>query len=57
VTILSTLHALNWASNCVFESYDANIDAACVAWRGLAAQPESITSIGMRDRVQIGHRL
>jgi transposase len=35
----------NWLSNRVFESYDA----ICEAWRKLIAQPETITSIGMRQ--------
>ena len=39
----------NWLSNRVFETYDAIIDAACDAWRKLIAQPQTITSIGMRD--------
>jgi len=39
----------NWLSNLVFETYDDIIDAACDAWRKLVAQPETITSIGMRD--------
>jgi transposase len=39
----------NWLSNTVFENYDAILDAACAAWRKLIAQPETITSIGMRD--------
>ena len=39
----------NWLSNTVFENYDAIIDASCAAWRKLIAQPETITSIGMRD--------
>jgi len=39
----------NWLSNTVFENYDAIVDAACAAWRKLIAQPETITSIGMRD--------
>ena len=38
----------NWLSNRVFETYDAIIDAASDAWRRLIAQPEAITSIGMR---------
>ena len=37
-----------WLSNTVFENYDAIVDAACDAWRRLIAQPERITSIGMR---------
>ena len=44
----------NWLSNRVFETYDAIIDAACDAWRKLIAQPETITSIGMRDWAHVG---
>ena len=44
----------NWLSNLVFETYDDIIDAACDAWRKLIAQPETITSIGMREWVHIG---
>jgi transposase len=44
----------NWLSNRVFEGYDAIIDAACEAWRKLIAQPETITSIGMREWAHIG---
>jgi hypothetical protein len=47
----------NWLSNTVFENYDAIVDAACAAWRNLIAQPETITSIGMRDWAHIGHPL
>jgi DDE superfamily endonuclease len=39
----------NWLSNRVFETYDAIIEAACQAWHKLLAQPNTITSIGMRD--------
>ena len=39
----------NWLSNTVFENYDAIVDAACAAWRNLIAQPQTITSIGMRE--------
>jgi hypothetical protein len=39
----------DWLSNSVFENYDAIIDAACETWRKLTAQPETITSIGMRQ--------
>ena len=49
--------APNWLSNTVFENYDAIIDAACAAWRNLIAQPETITSIGMRDWAHVGHSL
>jgi hypothetical protein len=44
----------NWLSSTVFENYDAIVDAACEAWRKLIAQPETITSIGMRDWAHIG---
>lgn len=39
----------NWLSNRVFDSHDAILEAVCQAWRKLIAQPETITSIGMRD--------
>lgn len=44
----------NWLANRVFENYDAIIGAACDAWRRLVAQPQTITSIGMRDWAPIG---
>ena len=47
----------NWLSNRVFETYDAIIDAACEAWRKLIAQPQTITSIGLRDWANIGQSL
>jgi len=47
----------NWLSNRVFETYDAIIDAACEAWRKLIAQPQTITSIGLRDSANIGQSL
>ena len=47
----------NWLSNTVFENYDAIIDAACAAWRKLAAEPSRITSIGMRDWAHVGQAL
>ena len=47
----------NWLSNTVFENYDAIVDAACAAWRKLIAQPETITSIGMRDWAHLGQTL
>jgi hypothetical protein len=46
----------NWLANRVFENYDAIIEAACDAWRRLTDQPETITSIGMRDWAHIGQR-
>ena len=45
----------NWLSNSVFENYEAIIDAACEAWQKLVAQPETITSIGMREWTHVGH--
>jgi transposase len=47
----------NWLSNTVFENYDAIVDAACAAWRKLIAQPQTITSIGMRDWAHVGQPL
>ena len=44
----------NWLSNRVFDGYDAIIDAACEAWSKLLAEPNTITSIGMRDWAQYG---
>jgi transposase len=44
----------NWLSNRVFHSYDAILDAACEAWQKLIAQPDTITSIGLRDWAHIG---
>ena len=44
----------NWLSNRVFETYDAIIDAACEAWNNLIKQPNTITSIGMREWAHIG---
>lgn len=38
----------NWPSNRVYETYEAILDAGCDAWNKLIAQPETITSIGMR---------
>lgn len=44
----------NWLSNRVFDSYDAIIDAACEASQKLIVQPQTITSIGMRDWAHVG---
>jgi transposase len=44
----------NWLSNRVFETYDDIVDAACEAWNKLIAQPQTITSIGMRDWAHVG---
>jgi transposase len=47
----------NWLANTVFEDYDAIVDAACAARRKLIAQPETITSIGMRHWAHVGQPL
>ncbi len=44
----------NWLSNRVFEDYDAIIEAGCQAWNKLIDQPETITSIGMREWAHTG---
>jgi hypothetical protein len=44
----------NWLSNRVFDTYDAIIDAACEAWTKLIAQPDTITSIGLRQWAHVG---
>jgi hypothetical protein len=46
----------NWLSNRVFDTYEAIVDAACDAWRKLLAQPDTITSIAMRDWARVGQR-
>jgi transposase len=46
----------NWLSNRVFDTYEAIIDAACEAWCKLLAQPNLITSIGLRDWAHVGQR-
>jgi hypothetical protein len=45
----------NWLSNRVFDTYDTIIDAACEAWRKLTSEPQTITSIGLRDWAHLGH--
>jgi len=47
----------NWLSNRVFDTYDAIINAACEAWNKLAAQPQTITSIGTRQWTNVGQSL
>ena len=44
----------NWLSNRVFETFDDIIDAICEAWNKLAAEPQTIPSIGMRDWAHVG---
>ena len=43
----------NWLSNRVFPTYGDILDAGCQAWNRLIAQPETITSIGMRKWAHI----
>ncbi len=44
----------NWLSNRVFEHHDDILDAGCDAWNKLIAQPQTITSIGMRKWAHVG---
>jgi putative transposase len=44
----------NWLSNRVFDGYETIVEAACEAWQKLLAQPQTITSIGMRDWAHVG---
>jgi len=48
----------NYLSNRVFENYEAIVEATCEAtceaWNKLISQPQTITSIGMRDWVHVG---
>ena len=44
----------NWLSNRVFEDDGEILDAGCDAWNRLIAQPEAITSIGMRQWAHAG---
>lgn len=46
----------NWLANRVFKDYEAILDAACDAWQKLIAQPQTITSIGLRDWAHSGQR-
>jgi transposase len=55
-TIWQYLRA-NRLSSRVFENYDAIIDATRNACRKLAPQPETITSIGMREWANVGQTL
>jgi hypothetical protein len=43
-----------WLSNRMFDTYEVIIEAACEAWNKLMAQPQAITSIGMRDWAHVG---
>ena len=46
----------NWLSPRVFDTYEDVVEAACDAWRRLIAQPDTITSIGLRDGAPTGQR-
>jgi hypothetical protein len=46
----------NWLSIRVFDTYEQIIDAACEAWNKLLAQPDTITSIGLRDWAHVGRK-
>jgi hypothetical protein len=43
------VHAGNWLSNRIFESFDDIVDHCCDAWNKLIDQPWRIMSIGLRD--------
>lgn len=43
----------NWLSNTVFQDYNAILEAGCDAWNNLIDQPDTITSIGMRNWAHI----
>ena len=44
----------NYLSNRVFKNYDAIVEAACDVWNKLISQPQTITSIGMREWAHVG---
>ena len=44
----------NYLSNSIFDSYQDIVEAGCSAWNKLMAQPQSITSIGMRKWAHVG---
>ena len=44
----------NWLSNCVFDSCEAIIDAACDAWNRLTKQSRTITAIARRAWAHTG---
>jgi len=43
----------NFLSHCVWDTYDAIVDACCEAWKALMAKSDIITSIGSRDWAQV----
>ena len=42
----------NFLSHCVWDTYEAILDACCDAWNALIAKSEVIASIGTRDWAQ-----
>jgi hypothetical protein len=40
-------------SHCVWDTYEAILDACCDAWNALIAQSDIIASIGTRDWAQV----
>ena len=43
----------NWLSHCVWETYEAILEACCNAWNDLMAKSEITTSIGTREWAQV----
>lgn len=43
----------NCLSHCVFDTYEAILDACCDAWNALMATPGVIASIGTREWAQV----
>ena len=43
----------NFLSHCVWDTYDAILDACCDAWNALMAKSEVIASIGTREWAQV----
>ena len=43
----------NCLSHCVWDTYEAIVDACCDAWNTLMATPDVIASIGTREWAQV----
>lgn len=43
----------NWLAISVFDSFDAIVDACCVAWTRFADEPATVTSITSRSWAQV----
>jgi hypothetical protein len=43
----------NYLSNCVWQSFEAIVDACCKAWNALIAKSDVITSLGNRHWAQV----